>query len=91
MLLILIRRKTCAASGGPDHCGYVDLLGSLVEPGGGSVGDRSSPNNRLGQAVFGHRLIAAGTIEEKILALQARKQDLADLLWDEQVKRSGRS
>lgn len=41
--------------------------------------------HRLGQdkPVFVHRLIAAGTIEEKILTLQDRKRDLADLLWSE--------
>lgn len=47
--------------------------------------------HRIGQdkPVFVHRLIATGTIEEKILALQARKQDLADLLWDEQARGGG--
>ena len=41
--------------------------------------------HRIGQTrpVFVHRLIAAGTIEDKILALQERKQGLADLLWSE--------
>ncbi|EJL33737.1 DEAD/DEAH box helicase [Novosphingobium sp. AP12] len=41
--------------------------------------------HRIGQAkpVFVHRLIATGTIEEKILALQGRKQDLANVLWDD--------
>ena len=38
--------------------------------------------HRIGQdkPVFVHRLVAKGTIEEKILALQARKQALADAL-----------
>lgn len=38
--------------------------------------------HRIGQdkPVFVHRLVAAGTVEEKILALQARKQALADAL-----------
>jgi SNF2 family DNA or RNA helicase len=33
--------------------------------------------------VFVHRLIAMGTIEEKMLQLQARKRDLAAALWSE--------
>lgn len=39
--------------------------------------------HRIGQhrPVFVHRLICAGTIEEKMLALQARKQSLAASLW----------
>ncbi|MTH79960.1 DEAD/DEAH box helicase [Paracoccus aestuariivivens] len=41
--------------------------------------------HRIGQTkpVFVHRLVAAGTVEEKILELQARKQALADALFDE--------
>lgn len=41
--------------------------------------------HRIGQKkpVFVHRMIATGTIEEKILALQERKQGLADVLWIE--------
>jgi superfamily II DNA or RNA helicase len=40
--------------------------------------------HRIGQQrpVFVHRLICAGTIEEKMLALQARKQELAQTLWN---------
>ena len=39
--------------------------------------------HRIGQdkPVFVHRLVAAGTVEEKILALQARKQALAHALF----------
>jgi len=39
--------------------------------------------HRIGQdkPVFVHRLVAAGTVEEKILAMQARKQALADALF----------
>ena len=40
--------------------------------------------HRIGQtkAVFVYRLVAEGTVEEAILALQARKQALADALFD---------
>ncbi|SFG20785.1 Superfamily II DNA or RNA helicase, SNF2 family [Novosphingobium sp. CF614] len=49
--------------------------------------------HRIGQdkPVFVHRLIATGTIEEKILALQERKQNLADMLWDDHVQAGGPS
>ncbi|MDR3506797.1 MAG: DEAD/DEAH box helicase [Caulobacteraceae bacterium] len=42
--------------------------------------------HRIGQTrpVFVHRLIAVGTIEEKMLALQSRKRDLAEALWSEE-------
>lgn len=42
--------------------------------------------HRIGQTkpVFVHRLVAAGTVEEKILDMQARKQALADALFDEE-------
>lgn len=41
--------------------------------------------HRIGQdkPVFVHRLVAAGTVEEKILEMQARKQALADALFEE--------
>ena len=40
--------------------------------------------HRIGQEkpVFVHRLVAAGTVEERILDMQARKQALADALFD---------
>lgn len=40
--------------------------------------------HRIGQAkpVFVHRLIARGTIEEKILSLQDKKRALAAMLWE---------
>lgn len=40
--------------------------------------------HRIGQdkPVFVHRLVAAGTVEERILDMQARKQALADALFD---------
>ena len=43
--------------------------------------------HRIGQdkPVFVHRLVAAGTVEEKILEMQARKQALADALFDEEA------
>ena len=42
--------------------------------------------HRIGQTkpVFVHRLVAAGTVEEKILEMQARKQALADALFDDE-------
>ena len=42
--------------------------------------------HRIGQdkPVFVHRLVAAGTVEEKILDMQARKQALADALFDDE-------
>jgi superfamily II DNA or RNA helicase len=42
--------------------------------------------HRIGQdkPVFVHRLVAAGTVEEKILDMQARKQALADALFREE-------
>jgi SNF2 family DNA or RNA helicase len=41
--------------------------------------------HRIGQdkPVFVYRLIAGDTVEERILALQARKRELADALFDE--------
>ena len=41
--------------------------------------------HRIGQSkpVFVHRLIARGTIEEKILSLQDKKRSLAEALWGE--------
>ena len=41
--------------------------------------------HRIGQSkpVFVHRLVATGTVEEKILDMQARKQALADALFDD--------
>ncbi len=41
--------------------------------------------HRIGQdkAVFVYKLITQGTVEEKILAMQARKKELADRLFDE--------
>ena len=41
--------------------------------------------HRIGQdkPVFVHRLVAAGTVEERILALQDRKRALADALLKE--------
>jgi SNF2 family DNA or RNA helicase len=40
--------------------------------------------HRIGQdkPVFVHRLVATGTVEEKILEMQTRKQALADALFD---------
>lgn len=45
--------------------------------------------HRIGQTrpVFIHRLIAEGTVEEKMLDLQARKRNLAAALWNEDAGR----
>jgi len=42
--------------------------------------------HRIGQdkPVSVHRLVAAGTVEENILDMQARKQALADALFDDE-------
>lgn len=47
--------------------------------------------HRIGQdkPVFVHRLVAAGTVEEKILDMQLRKQALADALFDKDGEQSG--
>ena len=47
--------------------------------------------HRIGQAkpVFVHRLITAGTVEEKMLALQSRKRELAAALWSEDAAALG--
>ena len=47
--------------------------------------------HRIGQdkPVFVHRLVAAGTVEEKILDMQARKQALADALFDDDASEVG--
>lgn len=47
--------------------------------------------HRIGQIkpVFVHRLVAAGTVEERILAMQARKQALADALFDGEGQAGG--
>jgi len=44
--------------------------------------------HRIGQdkAVFVYKLITRGTVEEKILGMQARKKELADSLFDETAK-----
>ena len=45
--------------------------------------------HRIGQdkAVFVYKLVTAGTVETAILDLQARKQALADGLYDPETKR----
>jgi superfamily II DNA or RNA helicase len=47
--------------------------------------------HRIGQdkPVFVHRLVAVGTVEEKILDMQARKQALADALFDNENVTAG--
>lgn len=48
--------------------------------------------HRIGQdkPVFVHRPVAAGTVEEKILDMQSRKQALADALFDKDGDRLAR-
>jgi SNF2 family DNA or RNA helicase len=48
--------------------------------------------HRLGQEkpVFAYRLITTGTVEEKMIALQARKRELAEALFAEGGARTGR-
>ena len=48
--------------------------------------------HRLGQdkPVFVYRFITTGTVEEKMIALQARKRELADALFAEGGASSGR-
>jgi hypothetical protein len=48
----------------------------MVEPCGRESGDRPRAPHRQDKPVFVHRLIALGTIEEKMEALKARKQAL---------------
>lgn len=47
--------------------------------------------HRIGQdkPVFVHRLVAAGTVEEKILDMQSRKQTLADALFETEGGETG--
>jgi len=47
--------------------------------------------HRIGQRkpVFVYRMIASGTIEEKILDLQHRKAPFADALWSDEAATSG--
>ena len=47
--------------------------------------------HRIGQdkPVFVHRLVAAGTVEEKILDMQSHKQALADALFDKDGGQAG--
>ena len=49
-------------------------------------GDRPRPPHRPGQAVFVYKLVATGTVEEKMDELRARKRALVDSLFDREGK-----
>ncbi len=55
----------------------------LVEPRGRESGDRSGAPHRTDPSVFVYRLIAAGTVEEKVRELQHRKAALFDAVIDD--------
>jgi hypothetical protein len=50
----------------------------VVEPGGRGPGHRPRPSDRADPAVTVHRLVTAGTLEERIAELLERKRALAD-------------
>ena len=62
---------------------------SVVEPGGRGPGHRPFPSHRPDATVNAYRLIAPGTVEEKIWELQQSKaQTIADVLGEEGFARS---
>ena len=57
-----------------------------------AVEDQASDRaHRIGQkrSVFVYKLIAADTVEERIIQLQERKAELANLAFDTEVEASG--
>ena len=54
-----------------------------MEPGHRGAGRRPCAPIGQDKTVFVHRLVAADTIEEKVVALQARKRDLFDRFVDD--------
>ena len=67
----------------PDRRRHRDPLRSVVGPRVRSAGDRPRAPHRPDQAHVRLRMIAAGTIEDKLLLLQQRKSALAEALWSD--------
>ncbi|MEI7606483.1 MAG: DEAD/DEAH box helicase [Rhodospirillaceae bacterium] len=62
----------------------------MVEPGGGGQATERAHRIGLDKAVFVYKLVTAGTVEIAILDLQARKQALADGLYDPETSKGAK-